>query len=587
MKRVGAFLQIAPALQPALLSAVLVSLPAAQAQDLGAYRELGHALSRAQSVRPTDVGAALIELDRAEGVFAVLRPSLRTPPLSSSIQGALDQARAALARTPTDLEAQTLYAQALLRHALYTQTLQDLLQADVDTGPRLNQLAQDFGLNAADTAALRRAGQFGQPEIAAALLQQAAARQTVAVLAPWQSGAAALSRDEAYLRLTQASGWYLHLAELTGAPDAATYSASLNQVAQGNLAGSAQSVRQLHSTALQLQQSLRDQLAAAQSSAEKPAVPQRETPGAPGGQAQATAAQATSSVIVVPAIPEHPSATAPTVGSPARTPGGSAPNITAIYATLARALAAAGSQDQAAAQSALSQAAQAVDTLPTGLQGQATTELAAHLHSLSKRSWIEPSDIAAEIMQLRELEKQAQSAPRAGTAAPQVHALTTRLWSGQIQALAFLLLTALLPLPFYFKFQALGHQKGEWALIVTGIGMLVIPAFTEGLTILFSWLGNALGIPLLEHAALLSMRHSPLGHLLWWLFTLIGILLMTAGFYQLSCRRKQVALAKARWTSARSQVTTEEAAPPEPQSDKLTRWTQPVRWPGTKPTDDT
>ena len=588
-----------------LLSMGLAALPVAQAQDLGSYRELSRALSTAQSVRPTDVGAALHELDRAEAAFAVLRPSLRDPQLSRSIQGTLDQARAALARTPADLQAQTIYAQALLRQTLYTQTLQDLLQrgaegADKDTGPRLQQLAQEFGLGSAETAALDRAAQAGEPETVAARLQLAAARQIVRELQPWRSGAMlALNRDQAYLRLTRASGWHLHLSELDGTPAPAAYTAALQQLAQGDLAGTAEPVRQLYVaatlTARQLQQSL--EARAATPSASVQPVDTSAAASTATAAPQTSASQAAASIVVVPASPVASGAgaqaqaartaqavqTAPPdrVTQPARNTQpaqaasvqGTIQAASPVYTALARALAAAANRDQTAAHQALTQAAEALNTLPAAWQGPATADLAAHMHVLSQRSWLEPSDVAAEIVRMQALEAQVQG-EKAAPPAARIQYLAAHLWNGQVQAVAFLLLTLLLPLPFYFKFRALGHQKGEWALIVTGIGMLVVPAFAEGLIVMGSWLGRALDSTWLQSVGFLSMRYTPLGHFLWWLFTLIGTLLMTAGFYRLSRTRARLASAKERWAQARVQAAASAAkaetlsysAQPQPQT---------------------
>ncbi|MCY1702966.1 hypothetical protein [Deinococcus sp. SL84] len=571
-----------------LLSMGLAALPVAQAQDLGSYRELSRALSTAQSVRPTDVGAALHELDRAEAAFAVLRPSLRDPQLSRSIQGTLDQARAALARTPADLQAQTIYAQALLRQTLYTQTLQDLLQggaegADKDTGPQLQKLAHEFGLGSAETAALDRAAQAGEPEAVAARLQLAAARQIVRELQPWRSGAMlALNRDEAYLRLTRASGWHLHLSELDGTPAPAAYTAALQQLAQGDLAGTAEPVRQLYVattlTARQLQQSLEARAATPSASV--------QTVDTSAAASTATAApQAAASIIVVPASPVASEAGAqaqaaqtaqPAQTTPPNQPAsvqGTIQTASPVYTALARALAASANRDQAAAHQALTQAAEALNTLPAAWQGPATADLAAHMHVLSQRSWLEPSDVAAEIVRMQALEAQVQG-EKAAPPAARIQYLAAHLWNGQVQAVAFLLLTLLLPLPFYFKFRALGHQKGEWALIVTGIGMLVVPAFAEGLIVMGSWLGRALDSTWLQSVGFLSMRYTPLGHFLWWLFTLIGTLLMTAGFYRLSRTRARLASAKERWAQARVQAAASAAkaetlsysAQPQPQT---------------------
>ncbi|WP_261664519.1 hypothetical protein [Deinococcus sp. Marseille-Q6407] len=554
---------------------------AAQAQDLGSYRQLSSALTAAGTA--TDGPGALQELDRAEAAYAKLQPELRDPQLRRSVQAALDRARAALARTPAERQAQVSYAQALLRQALYSQTLQDLLKTGwtAEVQSRLQQLTRDFRLNAAETAALEKSGRAGPPEAVAARLQRAAARSVARELEPWGRGVGrSLAQSDAYLRLSRASGWQLHLAELPGTPPAASYNQALNRLAQGDLDGAEQPVRQLYAAALHTAQQLGHTLdtlpAPAQPAAQasQPAAPASASsaspastvPVAPATQAApstpapaqpsptnavpVTSSTATSgaSVTIVPTQPASPAAsgtaTAPSVSSPKEA-------ADPVYTALGRALAAvmAGDQDQAQVQ--LQAAAQAVEQLPPAWRGEATTQLAGRLRELAGHSRLEASDIDTQLAGLQNIERQVAQGSRVTETSPLQH-LMNRYWNGQIQAAAFLLLTLLLPAPFYFKFRALGHQKGEWALIVTGIGMLAVPPFVEGVLVIASGLGDLLGSPLLQAATTLGVRQSPLGHFLWWLFSLFGVLLMTAGFSQLNRNRVRLAQVRENWHRSRT-----------------------------------
>ena len=518
----------------ALLAALLALAPAAQAQDLTAYSQVGQALQTAQTARAESAAAALRELDKAEAAYLTLEPTLRDPQQRRNIQGTLDQARAALARTPADLQAQASYAQALLRQALYDQTLRDLVEQALteDTEARLRQLSRDFQLNDAETAALIGAAQGGQPSLVAARLQKAAARQILRELEPWAQGQAPAQSD-AYLRLTRASGWQLILADLPGSAAQSTYAVALQQLAQGQLTEAAAPIRQLSQAALRDAQELQATLQAA--------APPRNAVTPPASAPSTSAASVQAPVTVRPAQATRPAATLPSASgaaaqsqptTPAGTAQRSADDLAPIYVSLAHALAAATNRDQQAAHQHLLEANNVLEQLPAGWQDPATSELTEHLQALAGRSWLEASDIAAEIVALQALEGELLHQQTAPVTA-RFYNTVAHGWSGQIQALAFFVLALLLPLPFYFKFRALGHQKGEWAWIVTGIGMLVVPAFIEGLSILGSWLGDALQVPFLQAAGILSVRQSPVGHFVWWLFSMIGVLMMTVGFYQL------------------------------------------------------
>ncbi|MFD1731809.1 hypothetical protein ACFSC4_13225 [Deinococcus malanensis] len=120
----------------------------AGAQDLTAYGRLAASLDQAAAVRSSSAAAALTQLDRAQQALDTLAPTLRNRQIVSGLEDSLGAARASLARTPAELQAQVQLARGLMRKALYDQTLAGLGGQPANGSAQLRLLTREFGLQA-------------------------------------------------------------------------------------------------------------------------------------------------------------------------------------------------------------------------------------------------------------------------------------------------------------------------------------------------------------------------------------------------------------------------------------------------------
>ncbi|MCD0170924.1 hypothetical protein IHN59_14945, partial [Deinococcus sp. 23YEL01] len=128
-----------------LLALAALGLGGAGAQDLAAYNSLAQNLDGAVTARASSAQAALARLDAAQSALDTLSPTLRNRQIVTGLKDALGSSRAALGRTPAELEAQVLLARGLMRKALYDQTLALLSSAPQNGAAQVRVLAREFG----------------------------------------------------------------------------------------------------------------------------------------------------------------------------------------------------------------------------------------------------------------------------------------------------------------------------------------------------------------------------------------------------------------------------------------------------------
>lgn len=499
----------------------------AQAQNLAAYRQMTAALEEVPAARSQSPAEALARLDKAGAAFKALRPTLEDSHLRAQLTGVLQQSRGALARTPAELQAQTTFAQALLRQALYDQTMRDLMQDGwtESTRSRLGQLAQDFELNNAEEVALLQAAQAGRLRAAAARLQAAAARRVVRTLEPWGRGEQ-VPPTAAYLRLSEASGWHLHLSGLPGAAPQADYSRALGVLAGGTDASAEQAapqIRLLYAAALKNARNLQDILDTGRAAAQ-------------GAAAAPPTASSSGSEDAEPLVA-----------------------LELTYGALGRALGALGQYQPGRARAELRRAETSIQTWPQGWQEREGGRLAAHIRAAARQPGLNAGDITRLIALLGEAERRLQGPAASGKEAGAEP--RNPLWNGQTQAIAFFVLP-LLPLPLYYGYRALGWRERPWQLVAAGTALLLLPLLLEGIAAVGGWLGDLLGQPGLAGLARLSLRFSDLGQLLWWLLSLAGVLLLTRGFALLDASGQRTRAQRQQWNRSRHSPDTAPAAQP-------------------------
>lgn len=467
----------------AVLLAALLGAGSAAAQDLAAYRELTRSLDAAASARPQSAERALSQLDRAGAALDRLAPTLGNRPLVDGLEGALGQARAALARTPADLQAQVLLARGLARGALYTQTLGGLGEGSPPSATQVRLLAQEFGLNAAATQALRADAAAGRAERVAWRLQRAAAGKVRAALAEAQPKRTAAS----YLALARAAGWFTTVQEAgAGSLRAGQFTQALGQLTAGDRAGLTASLVTLRQGSAELTRAL----------ATPPAV--TESAPVPSPEPSESAPPAAPAALEPIAPAESPTPAAPASSS--------VDAVDRAYAALGRALSASGHGDPVTAREELARARTALEAAPAALRTAPDFEAyLADLGAAQARRGLRPDSVQALISGLSGLERGSLPAVDAASVAG------AGTFGGGLRAGLLLLLALLAPVPLYLLNLAFGGRNPFWRAITAALALLLLPTFVEGVLGAVGWLGDLIGVAALRAAPALSPWSSPFG----------------------------------------------------------------------------
>lgn len=500
------------------LTAALLTVGSAGAQDLGAYRALAAELDGAVTARATSAALALTRLDAAALALEKLAPSLSNRPLAAGLRGALDGARGALARSPAELEAQVLLARGLMRKALYDQTLGQLVSAPANGAAQLRLLAGEFGLGGEAAQALSADGAAGRLPRVAWRLQREAAREISAAL----TAARPTASPASYLNLARGMAWFTAVQDASGAGElkVSQFGDALRQLTAGDVAA-------LGASLTTLRQGNRQFLEALASPPSGAAVTPQATPSGPvtvaarPDAAPATAApgDATPNPTVAPARP------APTASASARpvAPTGE------VYAALGRALSAAGHGDPAQARGELNRAETALTAVPAALRAApGYGGLVADLGAAQARAALRPADVQVLIAALTGLERQAAGQPV--SALDGVSAGVARGFGGWLRVLVFALLALLAFVPLYLLNLAFGGRNTFWRAIAAGLALLLLPAFLEGLFGLLGAVGDLTGSGALAAASNLTLTQNAYGLPLWALTVAAAIALSTFGF---------------------------------------------------------
>ncbi|CAM4405150.1 hypothetical protein [Deinococcus marmoris] len=492
-----------------LLTAALLGAGSAGAQDLGAYRALAADLDGAVTARATSAAQALTRLDAADADLKKLAPSLQNRQLASALQGSLERARGSLARSPAELEAQVLLARGFMRKALYDQTLTLLASAPANGTAQLRLLAGEFGLSGAATQALLADGAAGKlPRVAWRLQREAAVKIGAALntAQPTQS-------PTTYLNLSRGMAWFTAVQDAPGAGDlkVSQFGDALRQLTVGDVGALGTSLTALR----QNNGAFVKSLASAPSGAvvtpsTTPAVPVTVTPG--------------STTVTPPATPAATATPRPTAPArPARTSAGE------VYAALGRALTAAGHGDPALAREQLGQAGAALAAAPTTLRSaQGYDALVFDLGAAQVRTALRPDDVQALIAGLSGLERRAAGQPV--STLDNVSAGVARGFGGWLRVLVFALLAALAFVPLYLLNLAFGGRNTYWRAIASGLALLLLPVFLEGLFGLLGAIGDLTGVGALRAASNFTLTQNAYGLPLWALSAALAIGLSTFGF---------------------------------------------------------
>ncbi|WP_245895998.1 hypothetical protein [Deinococcus irradiatisoli] len=488
-----------------LLTAAL--LGQAGAQDLGAYQQLKTSLNDAVQDRAFSKGRSLSDLQKAQQALDTLKPTVRNEVLKQGLDDTLSAARASLARSPADLEAQVTQARGLMRAVLYAQTLPALNAGNAANQGRL--LADEFGLSAAASSSFLKFVGSNNLTSAQRLLEQAAARKVQGYL-----GAVNLAdRAGAYLNLTRAASWFT---AVQGAPAASAlqvsqFAGALSAVTSGDTASARSALQTLQRGAASFVQSARGVPAAS-------AQPQQTVPvtPAPTSPAQTPVAAPTAGQVAAPANPAV--ATPPAPSSP----------VEQVYADLGRALAAASVADQPSARRSLQRAEQALGQAGRLSSAPAYEALALNLRTMSNRSGLRPSDVQVLIGQLDNAEAQVAGQPASVLNAGAAGA--ARGLGGGVRAVLFLLFSLLSAYPLYLLNLAFGSRNPYWRAIFGGLVLLLLPALLEGVGGFLGFLGDLSNVGALRSLTNLSLTQNAWGGVVWGLSLALALVALTYGF---------------------------------------------------------
>lgn len=484
---------------------------AAGAQNLTAYSALAGSLDGAVQVRAQSAEQALNRLDAAGQALDELAPTLRNQQIVSGLRDALGRSRAALARTPAELEAQVQLARGLMRKALYDQSLAALGAQPTNAGSQLTLLTREFGLSGDAANALSADAKAGRLERVAWRLQRAAVQKVSAAL----QATRAQQTTGSYVNLARATGWFTVVQDSTSVGDLklSQFGDALRQLTSGDTAGLTSSLGMLR----------RGTQVFAQALAQPPALtPARPTAGTPAGAATPGTTPATTPATSAPTAATDPAA-------PATQPTTRAPGAEAVYAALGRALAASGHADGLTARAALQDASTQLARAGTPLRDTAEyLTLQQALEGAQNRTAPRPSDVQALIAGLANAERAARGEP---VSALDRTSLGTAGWfSGWLRALIFLLLGVGVAAPLYLLNLAFGGRNVYWRAITAGLLLLLLPLFLEGVFGFLGALGDAMGGGALAGLTNVTLSQGAYALPVWALLALGALGLLAFGF---------------------------------------------------------
>lgn len=498
-----------------LLALAALGLGGAGAQDLAAYNSLAQNLDGAVTARASSAQAALARLDAAQSALDTLSPTLRNRQIVTGLKDALGSSRAALGRTPAELEAQVLLARGLMRKALYDQTLALLSSAPQNGAAQVRVLAREFGLTGDAAAALSSDARAGRLERTAWRLERAAVQKVSASL----QAARPAQNTASYVNLARATGWFTVVQDSAGAGTltVSQFGDALRQLTSGDTAALTTSLTTLRQGTAAFAAAL-------------------ATPPAATGSAPATSPAQTPATTPTPATPTPTNPTPATPTPPATTPVTPAPATTAtaqgaagVYAALGRALAAAGHADNTSARAALAEAGTALAGVPADLRNAAGFDaLGSAIAGAQGRGALRPTDVQALIGGLANLENAAAGRPVSALDGSSVG--VSRWFSGWLRVLVFALLAGLTVLPLYLLNLAFGGRNVYWRAIMGGLALLMLPLFLEGLFGLLGAFGDLFGAAPLRNLTNLTLSQGAYALPVWALLGAAAIGLTAFGF---------------------------------------------------------
>lgn len=483
----------------------------AQAQNLGAYKQVSMSLEAAAQIVGKDSVKTLKHLDKASQSFEVLAPTLTNQQLVGGIRNTISGARAAQAGTPAQLQAQVTLARGLMRKALYDQTLSVLATSPNSAADRLSLLAREYGLDAGGTKALKADAKAGKLNLVSWRLQRTGMKKVGILL----DRVKAEKSSGAFLNMAKATAWFSAVQDagrLINPPAKVNqFSGAVGQVAKGDING----LKATLSTLKKNVAVLNTQLKSPPSAVVTPPVNVGNVPAQVASKAPAK-------------VPTKAPQSAPPSSSSVpqtATAGGLGP----VYASLGRALAAAGHGDMSGAQTHLGKVSAQMGSAPANIRSAAGFgPFLQEVKAAQNRAGLRVGDVQALISRLNGLE--AQASGQSVSALDGLSGTVAGSLGGIVRVIVGLLLAIGAFLPLYFLNLAFGGKNPYWRAISAAILLLFLPTLLEGIFGLLAWLGGLTGVGALQSLTNLTLHQGLYGLPLSWIFNALAIALATYGF---------------------------------------------------------
>lgn len=491
----------------------------ANAQDLVAYQKLAVRLESAAQTADKDSVKTLKSLDGASAAFKLLAPTLTNQQLAGGIRNAISSAMAAQAGAPAELQAQVTLARGLMRKALYDQTLNVLATSPNKVGDRLNVLAREYGLDAGGIKALKADAQAGKINLVSWRLQRSGMKKVGILL----DRVKAEQSPNAFLNAAKATAWFSAVQDtgrLLNPPVRVNqFTQLVSQVAGGDLGGIQTSLNTLKQNVATLNTKLKAPPSGVVN------TPSQSIQVEPAPSVPVTSSKASAT----PPTPAKSQESVSTSSTPTPLSVAGTGDLSLVYASLGRALTAAGHGDVSTAKKHLAKVPKQMVLAPKSIRSTSEyTTFMNEVKAAKKRTGLRVGDVQALIARLNNLEARAVGRPM--SALDNLSSTIADRFGGMVRVLIGLLLAILAFVPLYFLNLAFGGKNPYWRSISAAILILFLPTLLEGLFGFLSWLGGLTGVGFLQGLTNLTLHQGLYGLPLSWILNLFAIALATYGF---------------------------------------------------------
>lgn len=527
-----------------------------------ALEQLGTSLSRAES----EAEASLESLTAAETTFGLLAQETRSEPLRAGIAATFESARRAISRrSGSDLAVQVAVLTGGLQRLVYEAAFAEAASGNLALAQaQLSRLAGDLGLGPDRQAALEEAPlsllqlqadfEAGVGERVQRLLQQArleaGTHSRYMLLATAYAGFIPI-QDSVHAAAQTTDTFVATITALVEDDEAALeegLGALEGQIATLISAASASSRRVRGPAVEPTGPAPREALATTSTTSELPPLDEAKETGAERAREEAAQRQAPALRMAgeAPAAPPPVAGLAESLDGEALervltaygAAGYNSPQepLDALYATAARAVAAAGAGRVATARDLIGSLRSDYERfLQPLLQAGVNTGIGERtlqvIRSLETSPALRPQDLTLLFTQLDAVEAALQS--REVSPLQEAGVLTSLLWPASARAVVAIMLAVLAAVPLYLLNLAFGGGNRNWRWVGLALLLLLLPVIYDGLAHLGALVAYATGIGELNVLLVPPYFHHGL-QALSTLLAALAILFAGAGFYRIA-----------------------------------------------------